>query len=130
MHRQKSNITVYLNSVEGDIVHVVHHAQQTVGEANKGTSQQEDKVILVQTHMRGNVTEENKKSQSDFYKKQRVPKLLVLFDICLPITLLTWVAKCLISGPDGNGTTPSHNYSHQTVNQGADKLTRVQQLTQ
>lgn len=68
MQRQKTNITVYLNGVEGDIVHVVDHAQQTVGEANKGSSQQEDEVILVQTHMWGNVTEENKKSQSDFYK--------------------------------------------------------------
>lgn len=62
-------MTVYLNGVEGDIVHVVDHSQQTVGEANKGSSQQEDEVILVQTHLWGNVTEENKKSQSDFYKK-------------------------------------------------------------
>lgn len=86
--------------MEGDKVHVVDNTQQTVRKSDKGSSQQEDKVILIQTHVSGTIT------------------------VCAR------VANCLVSASDGDGTTPSHNYSHDTVRRGVDKLTRVKQLTQ
>lgn len=59
-------IITYLNGVKRDIVHVVDHAQQTVRESNKGSTQQEDEVMLIQTHLSRTITAENKLSQSDF----------------------------------------------------------------
>ena len=49
---------------------------------------------------------------------------------CLPITLRAWVAQRLISIPDGDSTTPCYDDSHDTVGQGVDKLTGMEQLTQ
>lgn len=47
-----------------------------------------------------------------------------------PITLWAHVAECIISGPNGDGATPSYDHSHNAVDQGIDKLTGMQQLTQ
>lgn len=47
-----------------------------------------------------------------------------------PITLWAHVAKCIISGSNGDGTTPSYDHSHNAVDQRIDKLTGMQQLTQ
>lgn len=48
----------------------------------------------------------------------------------LPIIQWAWVAECLISVADSDGTTPSHYHSHDTMDQGVEKLTRVEQVTQ
>lgn len=50
----------YLNSVKRDIVNVGDNTKQTVRESNKGSSQQKDEVIFIQTHLRGTVSAENK----------------------------------------------------------------------
>lgn len=47
-----------------------------------------------------------------------------------PISLWAHVAECIISGANSDGATPSYNHSHNAVNQGTDKLTGMQQLTQ
>lgn len=137
--RQKSVLKIqslcritYLNSVESHIVCVVDHTQQTVRETNKSSSQQKDEVILIQTHLRRTVTVKTHTEQSDCrWSMWRHVNKVGLRGSCLPdFTLWARVAKCLISAPDGDGATPSHDYSHDTVGQGADKLTWVEQLTQ
>lgn len=45
----------YLNGGERHIVHVVDDAKQVVGEAHESSRQQEDEMVLVQTHLRGTV---------------------------------------------------------------------------
>lgn len=62
--------------------------------------------------------------------KQVTLNMTVLCGSSLPITLWAWVPECLISAPDYDGTTPRHNYSHDTVDKRVDKLTRLKQLTQ
>lgn len=99
----KAKVFVSLNSVKGDIIHVVDHTQQTVRESNEGSSQQKEEVILVQTHRSGTFS---------------------------AVTLYARVADCLISAPDSDGTTPCYDYSHDAVGQGVDKLTWMEQLTQ
>ncbi len=100
------------------------HTQQTVRESSKGSSQQKDEVILIQTHLRGTV------KQIRQWKKLVKLNMIVLCGSCLPITLCTRVAERLVSALDGDGTTPSDDHSHDTVGQGVDKLTRMEQLTQ
>lgn len=99
----KAKVFVLLNSEKRDIVHVVDHTQHTVRQSNEGSSQQKDEVMLVQTHLMGTVS---------------------------AIIRCARVGDRFISAPDGDGTTPSHDYSHDAVGQGVDELTRVEQLTQ
>lgn len=55
---------------------------------------------------------------------------MIVMLCCLPIIRCARVGDRFISAPDGDGTTPSHDYSHDAVGQGVDELTRVEQLTQ
>lgn len=48
----------------------------------------------------------------------------------LPVFLWARVAKRSISGATSGGTTPSHDEAHRAVEQGAEKLPRMKQLTQ
>lgn len=78
----------------------------------------------------GNCHCRGKKQPIRLWTKHVKLNVMVLCGSCLPITLWAWVAECLISAPDGDGATPSHDHSHDTVDQGVDKLTRMEQLTQ
>lgn len=102
-HQRKTSLEakvfVLLNSMEGDIVHVVDHTQQTVRESNKSSTQQKDEMIFIQTH------------------------LMITIGLC------TRVAKSFVSKTDGNGRTPSHDHSHDAMDHGVDKLSRVEKLT-
>lgn len=116
----------YLYCLEGHIVHVVDHTQQTVRESNKGSRQQKDEMVLIQTHLRMTVRVKNTIWQLDY---SWIYCDSVCAVTCLPITgVSTLVAEGLISKTDGEGTTPSHNHSHDTVDQGVDKLARVEKL--
>lgn len=48
----------YLHSVERDIMNVMDDSQQTVAESGEGSAQQEDEVILIQTHLTAKITAE------------------------------------------------------------------------
>lgn len=122
-------IITYLNGVKRDVVHVVDHAQQTVRESNKGSTQQEDEVMLIQTHLSRTITAENKQSHQTLVEAQKA-FFFFFCGSCLPITQWAWVAECLVSVAYGDGTTPSHYQSHDTMNQGVEKLTWVEQVTQ
>lgn len=50
----------YLDGVEGDIVHVVHHTEKTVRKSNKCSSEQQEYLMLIHTHLSWAVCVENK----------------------------------------------------------------------
>lgn len=55
----------YLDCVESDIIHVVDNTQQTMRETNKGSHQQKEEVILIQTRLSRTVPEKNVLQQLD-----------------------------------------------------------------
>lgn len=50
--------------------------------------------------------------------------------VFLPIIQGARGCKILVSGSDGDGTTPGHYDPHDAVDQGVDKLPRVEKLSQ
>lgn len=81
-------------------------------------------MILIQAHLRS-VSVEDRVLFKDLDKANQGESVN-----CLPITLWAHVAKCIISGTDGNSTTPRYDHSHDAVDQGIDQLAGMQQLTQ